>query len=311
MKTKHSITACLALATLAVASLVTSEAIAVDEGWTVSFAEAKAQAAKEGKSILMEFTGSDWCPPCKTLQKNVLSQEVFKKDIPEHFVLLKLDSPRDKSRQTPEEIEQYKKLSEQYKVKGVPTIFLADAKGRPYWQTVGYSGDDAATYTGNLIKKSAILKTRDDFLAKAASASGTEKARLLGEIGEAIGLIDSELASPSDDEIESIIKLDADNKVGLKAKFEIIRKGIVFKAKLKALASERGDSNETIAEIDRLVAEEKPDGEALQEALFQKSVILFQTDKDAAKKLLLEAKKAAPESETGKRIDGILERFFN
>ena len=33
-------------------------------GWLVDFAKAKAQCAKEGKPILMEFTGSDWCPPC-------------------------------------------------------------------------------------------------------------------------------------------------------------------------------------------------------------------------------------------------------
>ncbi|SVD37720.1 uncharacterized protein METZ01_LOCUS390574, partial [marine metagenome] len=36
-----------------------------EEGWLVDFAKAKAQSAKEGKPILMEFTGSDWCPPCK------------------------------------------------------------------------------------------------------------------------------------------------------------------------------------------------------------------------------------------------------
>ena len=41
-----------------------------------------------------------------------------------------------------------------------------------------------------------------------------------------------------------------------------------------------------------------------------KSSILFQTDKAKAKEMLLEAKELAPQSETGKRIDDILERFF-
>ena len=84
-----------------------------EEGWLVSFEKAKQQAAKEGKPILMEFTGSDWCPPCKALHKNVLVKDDFKNEMPKHFVLLKLDNPRDKSKQTPEEIEQYKELSQE------------------------------------------------------------------------------------------------------------------------------------------------------------------------------------------------------
>ena len=49
--------------------------------------------------------------------------------MPKHFVLLKLDNPRDKSKQTPEEIEQYKELSQQYKITGVPSILLVDTEG--------------------------------------------------------------------------------------------------------------------------------------------------------------------------------------
>ena len=46
-----------------------SLAAVAEEGWLVDFAKAKAQSAKEGKPVLMEFTGSDWCPPCKALHK--------------------------------------------------------------------------------------------------------------------------------------------------------------------------------------------------------------------------------------------------
>ena len=68
-----------------------------EEGWLVSFEKAKELAAKEGKPILMEFTGSDWCPPCKALHKNVLGTDVFKAEIKKDFILLVLDNPRDKS----------------------------------------------------------------------------------------------------------------------------------------------------------------------------------------------------------------------
>ncbi|MDP6251517.1 MAG: thioredoxin family protein [Verrucomicrobiota bacterium] len=296
----------LAVGTAAILSLPTAQA---DEGWVVDFEKAKAQAAKEGKSILMEFTGSDWCPPCKALHKNVLIKDVFKTEMPKSFVLLKLDSPRDKSKQTPEEIEQYKVLSAKYGVKGVPTIFLADAKGRPYYETVGYSGDPADKYVANLKEQIATLAKRDAAFAKAEKASGAEKAKLLAD---GLSLVNDEMALKTyGDVVSQIIELDADNKAGLKAKFEGLKNSVGFKAELEAATrGSRDKPEETLAAIDKLIAEKEPTGEALQEAVFSKSAILFQTDKAKAKELLLEAQKLAPESETGKRIDGILEQFF-
>ena len=275
----------------------------------MDFEKAQAQAAKEGKSILMEFTGSDWCPPCKALQKNVLSKDVFNTEMPKSFVLLKLDSPRDKSKQTPEEIEQYKVLSAKYGIQGVPTIFLADAKGRPYYQTVGYSGDPADKYVANLKDQLGTLAKRDAAFAKAEKASGTEKAKLLAE---GLSLVDDEMALKTYGNVVSqIIELDAENKAGLKAKFAGLKDSVEFKSELEATM--RGNSSkpeDTLAAIDKLIEKKKPTGAALQEAVFMKSSILFQTDKAKAKEMLIEAQKLAPKSETGKRIDDILERFF-
>ena len=119
--------------------------------WLVSFAEAKAKSAEEGKPILMEFTGSDWCPPCMALHDNVLTSDVFKQQIPEKFILLKLDSPRDKSKQTPEKIAQYKKLSAEYNVEGVPTIIVTDATGKEQHRQVGYSRETPQEWVAKLI----------------------------------------------------------------------------------------------------------------------------------------------------------------
>ena len=297
----------MGVGTAAILSLTVAAQAA--EGWIVDFEKAKAQAAKEGKSILMEFTGSDWCPPCKALHKNVLVKDVFKTEMPKSFVLLKLDSPRDKSKQTPEEIEQYKTLSAKYGIKGVPTIFLADAKGRPYYETVGYSGDPAEKYVANLKDQLGTLAKRDAAFAKAEKADGTEKAKLLAE---GLSLVNDEMALKTyGDVVSQIIELDADNEAGLKAKFAGLKNSVGFKAELEAtMRGSRGEPEDTLAAIDKLIAEKKPTGAALQEAVFMKGSILFQSDKAKAKEFLLEAQKLAPESETGKRIDGILERFF-
>jgi thioredoxin-related protein len=121
--------------------------------WLTNFAQAKIQAAKEGKLLLMEFTGSDWCGPCIALEKNVLSTDTFKQNIPGKFILLKLDNPRDKSKQTPQEIAQCRTLSAQYKVRGVPTIIITDATGSERHRQVGYSSRQSAQqWVSNILK---------------------------------------------------------------------------------------------------------------------------------------------------------------
>ena len=62
MKPLHSGTVRVAMAAF---SLILAGSSFADEGWLVDFEKAKVQAVKEGKPILMEFTGSDWCPPAR------------------------------------------------------------------------------------------------------------------------------------------------------------------------------------------------------------------------------------------------------
>ena len=277
------------------------------EGWLVSFEKAKAQAAKEGKPILMEFTGSDWCPPCKALHKNVLAKDVFKKEMPKHYILLKLDNPRDKSKQTPEEIEQYKKLSKEYKVTGVPSIFLADAEGKPFFKKSGYSNQPADVWVKDMVAKTAIPEA----LEEAKAAKGLERAKLLDK---ALGLMGSDAAAQRKDDITEIIKLDSDNKAGLQAKYEGILAATEIKDSLQAIMrGNRGAKTEDmVVKIDELIKEKSPKGEALQEVLFMKSNLYFRAKKmKEAETLLREAMKIAPDSKTGKRIPDILARFFS
>ncbi len=100
-------------------------------------------------------------------------------------------------------------------------------------------------------------------------------------------------------------------KAGLKTKFAGFKDSVRFKSELEAtMRDNHGKPEDTLAAIDKLIEEKKPTGVALQEAMFYKGSILFQTDKTKAKEMLLKAKELAPKSETGKRIDGILKDFF-
>ncbi len=287
-------------------SLVLAGSSFADEGWLVDFEKAKVQAVKEGKPILMEFTGSDWCPPCKVLHKNVLVKDVFKKEMPKHFILLKLDNPRDKSKQTEAEKEQYQKLSKEYKVTGVPSIFLVDSGGAPFFKKSGYSNQPADAWVKDMVAKTAIPEA----LKEADAAKGIKRAKLLDK---ALGLMGSAAAAARKGDINEIITLDANNKAGLKAKYEDILASTEIKDSMQAImrGSRGAKPEELIVKIDKLIKEKNPKGEGLQEILFFKSNLYFQTkNKKEAEKLLREAKKLAPESTIGKRIDGILSRFF-
>jgi thiol-disulfide isomerase/thioredoxin len=310
-------TVCLALVTLTIASLITSDAIAVDKGWTVSFAEAKAQAAKEGKSILIDFTGSDWCGPCIALHKSVFMSEHFKAEAPKHFILLSLDRPNDKSKQSLEEQAQFRKLSAIFNINSFPTIFLADEKGRPYHRDVtGGGSKDPMKYLASLTQNTASLAARNEILAKADQAEGVERAKLLNQAITNLSKNNIEtdvVINTYADTVKDIISLDADGKAGLKAKYESALQVGEIKTALTEIQGglRNGTPDEAIAKIDKLLAEKKPTGEALQEVLYLKSLVKFRSgDKETAQKLLEEAKAVAPESKRAANIDEVLKNVF-
>ena len=84
----------LALVTCSVAALVSTAFAKAPAGWQTDVDAAIALAKKEGKSVMLEFTGSDWCPPCIMMKKEVFSKEEFFKAASKNFVLVHLDFPK-------------------------------------------------------------------------------------------------------------------------------------------------------------------------------------------------------------------------
>ena len=105
--------------------------------WLTNYQQALAQAAKEKKNVLIDFTGSDWCPPCIQMEKEVLSQSEFIAFAKNNLVLLKLDFPRRK-KLSPEEKEQNHKLGQQFAIEGFPTYVLVDPTGKELKRQSGY-----------------------------------------------------------------------------------------------------------------------------------------------------------------------------
>ncbi len=117
------------------------------DGWILDDMEAaRRQAAEQNKGIIIDFTGSDWCMPCRNLKATVLSQADFIQKASADFVLVELDFPRGR-KQSPEVKEANNKLSESYGVSGFPTVVFTDAQGNPLESFVGGRPMDAALAT--------------------------------------------------------------------------------------------------------------------------------------------------------------------
>jgi len=107
--------------------------------WYTDLDKAKKVAKKSDKPILMYFTGSDWCGPCKTLKVDFWESEQFLVQA-DDFVLLEIDIPFRDDIITPEHKEKNKKLQSKYnKEKTFPTLLVLDASGRQKDEVSGYS----------------------------------------------------------------------------------------------------------------------------------------------------------------------------
>ena len=139
------------------------------EGWITDMDAAKKQAAEQKKDLMIEFTGSDWCPPCMQLRANVFSKPDFQKDAQKNFVLVELDYPRGKE-QSKEMKAANDKLAQQYGVQGFPTIVFADASGKPFGGFVGgRSKDDVMKAMQDALKNKEALNAAEANVAKATT----------------------------------------------------------------------------------------------------------------------------------------------
>ncbi|SVD15062.1 uncharacterized protein METZ01_LOCUS367916, partial [marine metagenome] len=111
--------------------------------WLTSLPTALAQARRQGKLVLIDFTGSDWCPPCIMLHDKVLTQKPFLDYARQNLALVMLDFPRGKS-QTVRLANTNQNLAKKYNVSGFPTVILLDGNGRELAREVGLAHQNPA-----------------------------------------------------------------------------------------------------------------------------------------------------------------------
>ena len=65
--------------------------LAQEVRWYDDLEAARTAAAVDGKHVLIDFTGTEWCAWCKRLDEEVLSRPAFVDPVSDHFVFVRLD----------------------------------------------------------------------------------------------------------------------------------------------------------------------------------------------------------------------------
>ena len=120
----------LALGTLLTGWIAAQAAeVATGPQWLADLPKAVAQAKKENKTVLVDFTGSDWCIWCIRLHEEVFSKPEFAEYAKKNLVLAVVDFPNHKL-QSPEVKNTNRALAEKYAIEGYPTLVLLDGEGK-------------------------------------------------------------------------------------------------------------------------------------------------------------------------------------
>ncbi len=112
--------------------------------WLTDLPKAQAQANAEKKSVFLFFHGSDWCPVCREIQRQVFDSQEFKAYARQALVLVDVDFP-DKGKQD----EALKRANLALKAKfnvgeAYPTLVLLNESGETVYQETGYAGGGPA-----------------------------------------------------------------------------------------------------------------------------------------------------------------------
>lgn len=114
-------------------------------GWETDYGKALAKAKAENKRVLLDFSGSDWCPLCIQLRKRVFSSPGFNAYAAKNLILVEIDFPKRKQ-QSAELKKQNETLGKQYRIdeKGFPTVVLLNPSGKVIREFTDYDGQPPA-----------------------------------------------------------------------------------------------------------------------------------------------------------------------
>ena len=171
-------------------------------------------AQEQGRDIMLEFTGKEWCPPCIHLRTRIMETAEFEAAVGDKYVLVEVVFPRLPAAVAaiPEEQRNAnEKLLVHHRIEtGLPTVLLLDAEGLPYAQVAG-ARRTTAEYLKALEAAAAVRAARDAAFARAAGLQGMERAAALAE---GLNAIPENCRDKYVDTVNEINALDPRNTLG-------------------------------------------------------------------------------------------------
>ncbi len=254
--------------------------------WQTDLLAAMAQAQKEGKLVLIEFTGSDWCTYCIELKRTLLSTPEFAAYVSPAFVPVQIDVPI-RRKLDPQLLARNKEICERYKVPGYPTLMVLTPQG----QVVGgFRGDPGNGMEGVRRHLDAAQKFAR-LLSAAETMEGVEKARMLHAVYEAL----QPCMRPCTGLRERIVALDPQNVTGIHHELRVEAQRAAFRNELAATREPKA----ALALIERYLGEALPQNrEEMMNARVAVLLATAQTVEDvlAVKALLVEICELHPET---------------
>lgn len=91
--------------------------------------KAKELAEKESKRILIILTGSEWCVPCKKMDKNVIDNFEFQKYAEQNLIVFLIDLPGGGLIINSKVYQDYEKFKNKYQTNALPSLILTENDG--------------------------------------------------------------------------------------------------------------------------------------------------------------------------------------
>jgi thioredoxin-related protein len=192
--------------------------------WFADFDPASEAAKNQKKDLLVDFTGSDWCPWCVKLHEEVFGVASFLDAAQKSYVLVSLDFPRSEEalKRVPNPARN-RELARKYRIEGYPTVLLMTASGDAYAK-MGYEegGPDKFMESLRAAAESGRkeLEEVNAFVAAFEAAPAPERSKQVEAAIARLGALagDSPFATKVARIVAAGYSLDPGNKSGLERK---------------------------------------------------------------------------------------------
>jgi thioredoxin-related protein len=160
--------------------------------WTQDYEAALKVAAEKNLSLMLNFTGSDWCGWCKLMDKSVFAEDEWSAYAKKNLMLVTLDFPRDKSIVPAKWVSRNNELKGKFGVRGYPTYIVIDKDGETKLGQLGASR--GATPKDFIAKTDDVIFFSESALATFAKSIPEGKAKdfdaLMARRGKALKQLD-------------------------------------------------------------------------------------------------------------------------